>query len=108
MTQIPMILERKIFRALLDVIILANMPENGPTSGYDIMKLCQKKFGIKVSPSTIYSILFKLEKDRLIQGGFQYKKRVYSITKEGKRNLSKVTMNKEKLRNFFDEIINIK
>lgn len=59
----------------------------GPKHGYDIMKYLEKKLGKKTSPGEIYPFLSKLQKAKYITAktAGEREKKVYSLTREGKK-----------------------
>jgi len=59
-------------------------------SGYDAISAIHKKFGVLLSSGTIYSHLYSLERDNLIAGSWDTKKRIYSLTEKGEDVLETV------------------
>ncbi len=55
--------------------------------GYEIPNLIQEKFKFKPGKITPYRVLYRLEKENLVQSTFKERKRIYKITKEGKKLL---------------------
>ena len=64
---------------------------NGTMSGYDAIGFIHDKFGVLVSSGTVYSHLYALERDGLIEGTWDTKKRVYEITEKGTQALETIT-----------------
>lgn len=54
--------------------------QNGPKSGYDIITYIHNKHGFLVSSGTVYSLLYALERNNLIEGIWIDRKRVYKLT----------------------------
>ena len=52
-------------------------------SGYDVITLIFENFGFLPSSGSIYSMLYALERERLIKGYWNGKKRLYTLTEEG-------------------------
>jgi DNA-binding PadR family transcriptional regulator len=77
-------MHRRTVRNFLDVLILAQM-RKGPLSGYDVMAFVHDRFRFLVSPSTIYSVLYSLERNGLISGALVERKRVYRLTDKGRK-----------------------
>ena len=75
-------LRRQIVKSLMDVIVLAEL-QNGKMSGYDLISIIHDKFRILLSAGTVYSHLYALERDGLIEVRSEDKKRVYEITEKG-------------------------
>ena len=64
-------------------------------SGYDAIGFIHDKFGVLVSSGTVYAHLYAVERESLIEGSWDTKKRVYKITEKGERaleTLSKTNM----------------
>ncbi len=55
--------------------------------GYEIPKLIQQKFKFKPGKITPYRVLYRLEKENFVKSTFKERKRIYKITKEGKKLL---------------------
>ncbi len=73
----------KIIAAYLDGIILCRL-RNNQLSGYDLLAILQKRFNVLVSPGTIYSNLYSMERQGLIECSLPNgKKRVYRLTEKG-------------------------
>lgn len=73
----------------MDVMLLAGL-RKGSMSGYDAINFMRNKFEVLVSSGTIYSHLYALERDGLIKGNIDVKKRVYCLTEKGKQTLEAV------------------
>jgi len=74
---------RRIVQNFLDVIILLELRKR-PLSGYDVISFIHNKFSMLLSSGTVYSYLYSLERDGLINGEYEQRKRVYSLTERGK------------------------
>jgi len=79
-------MQRQNIKAVMDVLMLAEL-KNGAMSGYDAIGFIHNKFGVLLSSGTVYSHLYALERDGLIKGEWDVKKRVYEITEKGKQTL---------------------
>jgi DNA-binding PadR family transcriptional regulator len=73
----------------MDILILAEL-RNAPMSGYDIIGFIHNKFGILVSSGTVYSLLYSLERDKLIRGLWAKRKRVYELTEKGEKSIEAI------------------
>jgi DNA-binding PadR family transcriptional regulator len=83
-------LRKQIIKSVMDVLMLAEL-RNGALSGYDAISVIHKKFGVLLSSGTIYSHLYALERDGLIKGDWDVKKRVYEITEKGEEALENIS-----------------
>ena len=75
--------KKKALLGIIDILILQWVKEN-PMSGQDIMNKIQKQFGIKISPGTMYPILFTLKERRLVDVRLYNKRKLYFLTDKGK------------------------
>jgi DNA-binding PadR family transcriptional regulator len=75
---------------MMDLVMLAEL-RNGSMSGYDAIGHIHNKFGVLISSGTIYSHLYALERDGLIEGKTDVKKRVYVITEKGENVLETIS-----------------
>ena len=78
-------LRKKVGRDFLDLIILSELGNGEHTSGYDLIHFIHEKYGVLISPGTIYSKLYSLEREGFITGCSNERKRVYEITDLGKQ-----------------------
>ena len=83
-------LNKKILRgAILESILLnlINDTSDRGLHGYAISKTVQKKFGIRLGPSTLYTELKHLEKQELIASSWEFAlgkaRKQYRITRKG-------------------------
>jgi len=92
-------LQKRIFHDFMDILILAEM-KKGSLSGYDVIGLFHNKFGILVSSGTVYSLLYSLERDGLIKGVWNNRKRVYELSDRGEQNIEVITKANDAVQNF--------
>jgi DNA-binding PadR family transcriptional regulator len=83
----------------MDILILTEM-KKGSLSGYDVIGLVHKKFGILVSSGTVYSLLYSLERDGLIRGVWDHRKRVYELSDRGEQNIEVIIKANDAVQNF--------
>lgn len=81
----------KIFRALLDVLILMHL-RNSSKSGRDILKFVNTKYHVQLSSGTVYSVLYTLEKEDLIKSELRQQKRFFALTDKGE-NITRTILN---------------
>jgi DNA-binding PadR family transcriptional regulator len=82
-------MHRRIIKNFLDVLVLAEL-RNAPMSGYDVIAFIHNKFRLLVSSGTIYSLLYSLERDGLIAGSWNQRKRVYKLTDKGEETIKAI------------------
>jgi DNA-binding PadR family transcriptional regulator len=75
-------LNDQLIKALLDIIILCIL-KNEPEYGYKIIADVHKQFGVLLSPGTLYPLLYRMEKDNLIELFMMDGKKTYRLTKYG-------------------------
>jgi DNA-binding PadR family transcriptional regulator len=86
----PNIRER-VFRAFLDLIILRAIEEQ-PMTGYNLLRLFHKKFGILPNSSMIYSCLETMEKKNWIKHVPVKNGKSYSLSTQGQRMVNSMNM----------------
>ena len=67
-------MHERIIKSFMDIIVLSEL-RNGPMSGYDVISYIHNKFRILVSSGTVYSLLYSLERDGLIEGRWSERKK---------------------------------
>jgi DNA-binding PadR family transcriptional regulator len=80
-------IRERIFRNFMDLIILKELKNGLPMSGYDIIALFHKKFHILPSAGSVYSVLYSMERKGLVKGIKVNGKRVYKLTNNGEKKL---------------------
>ena len=96
-------LRKRVIQNFMDILVLAEM-KKGSLSGYDVIGLIHQKFGILLSSGTIYSLLYSLERDGLIKGAWNQRKRVYELTEKGEQNIKVITKANDEIQNFLKNI----
>jgi DNA-binding PadR family transcriptional regulator len=80
---------RRMIQDFMDIIILKHLRASS-MSGYDIIKYFHKRFHMLPSPGTVYSILRSLERQNLIEGNADERKKLYRLTNQGEKFLSQI------------------
>ena len=93
----------RILRSFIDILILTELEKNN-LSGYDITGLINDKFGIFISPGTVYNTLHSLETKNFIEGMWRDKKRVYKLSSKGKGFLKVLREHKNEILDLLKEI----
>jgi len=81
----------------MDIIILKHLKNNHPMSGYDVIKYLHKNFHMLPSPGAVYSLLYALERQNLIEGNAIQGKRVYNLTSQGETCLKDIGVAKTRI-----------
>ena len=84
-------LRRRVIKNFTDILILTELRKKRSLSGYDIIGLIHKRYGTLLSSGTVYSLLYSMERDGLINGVQNSRKRVYTLTEKGEQNIKVIT-----------------
>jgi DNA-binding PadR family transcriptional regulator len=90
----------RFLKEFMDVMIMVKMRE-GEASGYDVITYFHQKFDFLVSPGTVYSVLYSMERDGLIKARSIDRKRVYALTPKGEATVKVVRESNEVLERLF-------
>jgi DNA-binding PadR family transcriptional regulator len=99
-------MHERIIKNFMDIIILAEL-RNGPMSGYDVISFIHNKFHLLVSSGTVYSLLYSLERNGLIEGTWNERKRVYRLTEKGAKTIETILSANDKIRNFITSLLKV-
>jgi len=99
-------MHRRIIKNFLDVLVLAEL-RNGPMSGYDVIAFIHNKFRLLVSSGTVYSLLYSLERDDLIAGSWNQRKRVYKLTDKGEQTIKTIMSANDKLQYLMASLLKV-
>lgn len=97
-------LNRRMVKNFMDIIILRHLKDNHPMSGYDIIKYLHKKFHMLPCSGTVYSLLYSLERENLVEGNMNQRKRVYKLTDQGEKFLKDIYMTSGNIQALFSSI----
>ncbi|MCW4005253.1 MAG: PadR family transcriptional regulator [Candidatus Bathyarchaeota archaeon] len=99
-------MNERIIKNFLDVIILSEL-RNGALSGYDIISYIHNKFQLLISSGTIYSLLYSLERNSLIEGVWNERKRTYQLTTKGNNMITTILNTNQDLRKFVTSFLKV-
>ncbi|MEM2994789.1 MAG: PadR family transcriptional regulator [Candidatus Bathyarchaeia archaeon] len=99
-------MHERIIKNFMDIIILAEL-RNGPLSGYDVISFIHNKFHLLVSSGTVYSLLYSLERNGLIEGTWNERKRVYQLTDKGRKTIETILSANDKIKNFITNLLKV-
>lgn len=97
-------MHERIIKSFLDTIIMSEL-QNGPISGYDIISFIHNRFGFLVSSGTVYSLLYSLERNSLVEGVWIERKRVYKLTEKGAKTIEIILNSHDKIKSFMATIL---
>jgi len=90
-------LYERLVKSFMDVIVLKELENRNTLYGYDVIASIYKRFHILVSSGTMYSLLYSMERDGLIEGIIEGRKRVYRLTEKGKEALENISESSDKI-----------
>jgi len=99
-------MHERIIKNFMDIIILAEL-RNGPLSGYDVISFIHNRFHLLVSSGTVYSLLYSLERNMLIEGAWNERKRVYVLTDKGRKTIDTILCANDKIKNFITGLLKV-
>ncbi|MEM2971389.1 MAG: PadR family transcriptional regulator [Candidatus Bathyarchaeia archaeon] len=99
-------MHERIIKNFMDIIILAEL-RNGALSGYDVISFIHNRFHLLVSSGTVYSLLYSLERNGLIEGTWNERKRVYRLTEKGRKTIETILNANDKIKNFITNLLKV-
>ena len=103
--KVAMQLYERLVKSFMDVIVLKELENRNIIYGYDMIALIYKRFHILVSSGTMYSLLYSMERDGLIEGIIEGRKRVYWLIEKGKERLEDISESSDKIVSLMKSII---
>jgi DNA-binding PadR family transcriptional regulator len=97
-------IHERIIKNFMDIIIMTEL-RNGSLSGYDFISYIHNKFNLLVSSGTVYSLLYSLERNGLIEGVWEERKRVYKLTPKGEKTIDTLLRASDKIKGFMTNIL---
>jgi DNA-binding PadR family transcriptional regulator len=99
-------MNERIIKNFLDIIIMGEL-RNGSLSGYDIISFIHNKFQLLVSSGTIYSLLYSLERNGLIEGVWDERKRTYRLTEKGVHMVDALLKSNQEIKAFLTTFLKV-
>ena len=75
-------LRKRTVRNFMDILVLSELRKT-PMSGYGVITSIFDRFSFLPSSGSVYSLLYALERAGLIKGGWNGRKRIYTLTSVG-------------------------
>ena len=97
-------MHERVIKSFMDTIIMVEL-QNGPISGYDVISYIHKKFSFLVSSGTVYSLLYLLERNGLVEGIWIERKRVYKLTEKGAKIIETILNSQDKIKSFMATVL---
>jgi DNA-binding PadR family transcriptional regulator len=104
-TKISTEIWERILKNFIDLIILKELNSNAKISGYDIIVLVHRKFHLLLSPGSVYSVLYAMERKGLIEGTTTSAKRVYKLSRQGEEEIRNVLRNRNKIQLLIESML---
>jgi len=98
-------IRRRFVNSFLDIIILDRVDSVPCINGYAIIEYVFHKFNILLSSGSVYSTLYAMEREGLIVGVWNGRRRVYRITPEGKKIIEIIRKRINVINSLFGEVI---
>lgn len=96
-------LRSRVIKNFLDILVLTEMKDK-PLSGYDVIGLIHKKYDVLLSSGTIYSQLYSLEREGIIRGEQNKRRRVYELTEVGEQAIGDIMRVNGQIQNLLKNI----
>jgi DNA-binding PadR family transcriptional regulator len=97
-------MRERILKSFMDLMILKELRKNVRISGYDIIVLFHRRFHLLLSPGSVYSVLYALERKGLVVGTMTGDKRIYKISKKGEEVVQSVLRNTSSIQLFMESL----
>jgi DNA-binding PadR family transcriptional regulator len=97
-------MHERVIKSFMDTIIMSEL-QNGPISGYDAISFIHNKFGFLASSGTIYSLLYSLERNNLVEGTWIERKRIYKLTEKGAQTIETILNSQDKIKGFMTTVL---
>jgi DNA-binding PadR family transcriptional regulator len=97
-------MHERIIKNFMDIIIMTEL-RNSSLSGYDVISYIHNKFNLLVSSGTVYSLLYSFERNGLVEGVWEERKRVYKLTQKGEKTISTLLGAGDKIKGFMASIL---
>ena len=97
-------MHERVIKSFMDTIIMAEL-QNGPISGYDAISFIHNKFSFLASSGTVYSLLYSLERNGLVEGIWIERKRVYKLTEKVAKIIAAILGSHDKIKGFISTIL---
>ena len=99
-------MHERIIKNFMDIIIMAEL-RDGALSGYDVISYIHNKFNLLVSSGTVYSLLYSLERNGLVEGAWDERKRTYKLTEKGKKTIETMLNANDKIKGLLTNILKV-
>jgi len=99
-------MHERIIKNFMDIIIMTEL-RNESLSGYDVISYIHNKFNLLISSGTIYSLLYSLERNGLVEGVWDERKRIYKLTEKGQKTIETILNASDKIKGFIANLLKV-
>jgi len=99
-------MHERIVKDFMDIIILAELRDR-PLSGYDVISFVHNRFRLLVSSGTVYSLLYSLERNELIEGTWSKRKCIYRLTDKGVKTIDAIVCANDQIKNLIAGVLRV-
>jgi DNA-binding PadR family transcriptional regulator len=99
-------INERMIKNFMDIIVMAEL-RSGPLSGYDVISFVHNKFNLLVSSGTVYSLLYSLERNGLVEGTWDERKRTYKLTEKGEKTIETVLSANDKIKGLLTNLLKV-
>ena len=75
-------LRRRLISSFMDLLIIKELTRKD-LSGYDIVRIIRDRFHVLMGTGSVYTLLYRLEREGIIKSFWNGKRRLYSLTNKG-------------------------
>lgn len=97
-------INERIIKNFLDIVVMAELKKQS-LSGYAFIAFINKRFNILISAGTVYSLLYSLERKKLIESSGEERKRTYKLTANGTKTIDIILNDCSKIEGFLANIL---
>ena len=97
-------MNERMIKNFMDIIVMTEL-RNGPLSGYDVISYINAKFNVLMSSGAVYSLLYSLERNGLVEGVWKERKRTYKLTDKGEETINTILTAQEKVKALISTIL---
>ena len=99
-------MHERIIKNFMDIIIMVEL-RNGSLSGYDVISYIHNKFNLLVSSGTVYSLLYSLERNGLVEGAWDERKRTYKLAEKGEKTIETILNANDKIKGLLTSLLKV-
>jgi len=97
-------MHERIIKNFMNIIIMTELG-NLSLSGYDVVSYIHNKFNLLGSSGKVYSRLYSLERNGLVEGAWEERKRVCKLTEKGNKTIITLLTASDKIKGFMTNIL---